>query len=502
MNTIVVFVHGWSVTHTRTYGELPARLAAEASAAGMPIDAREIHLGRYISFHDEVRIEDIARAFRTAIDEQLGPLLAQGRRFVCITHSTGAPVVRTWWRRYHQGARAPACPMSHLLMLAPANHGSALAILGKGRLGRIKSWWSGVEPGRGVLEWLTLGSAAAWELNRDWIESQGRHVGPTRVFPFVLTGQSIDRAFYDNLNSYTGEAGSDGVVRVASASLQAGYLRLVQQAPVPLPGSRSGRFHAPELRVERELCALETPLRILSGKSHSGRRRGIMRSVRAELDAQPDRETIDALLRCLRVESLAQYRALTREFAAESEAVQASEQLEVARRRFPEPLDFLHDRYSMLIFRLSDHEGHAVPDFDLLLTAGEKDSPNHLPRGFFVDRQQNPDQLDTVCYYLNHSVLTGCAAIHDGERLVRPPIVGTSGLGLRIVARPDAGFAHYMECGIEASPEFLRSLIVPNRTTLVDIVLQRVVGSETFRLERGIAETNFVHQRPGDPLPD
>ena len=34
-NTLpVVFVHGWSVTHTNTYGGLPERLAAEAAAAG------------------------------------------------------------------------------------------------------------------------------------------------------------------------------------------------------------------------------------------------------------------------------------------------------------------------------------------------------------------------------------------------------------------------------------------------------------------------------------
>ena len=44
----------------------------------------------------------------------------------------------------------------------------------------------------------------------------------------MLTGQSIDRHFYDNLNSYTGEAGSDGVVRVAAANLNFGMLRIEQ----------------------------------------------------------------------------------------------------------------------------------------------------------------------------------------------------------------------------------------------------------------------------------
>ena len=67
MDTIVVFVHGWSVTHTNTYGQLPARLANEGGQRGLTIKTREIHLGRYISFHDEVRVKDIARAFETAV---------------------------------------------------------------------------------------------------------------------------------------------------------------------------------------------------------------------------------------------------------------------------------------------------------------------------------------------------------------------------------------------------------------------------------------------------
>ena len=57
---LVVFVHGWSVTSTDTYGGLPARLKREASAAGGPdLDVRNIYLGQYVSFRDEVRLEDV-----------------------------------------------------------------------------------------------------------------------------------------------------------------------------------------------------------------------------------------------------------------------------------------------------------------------------------------------------------------------------------------------------------------------------------------------------------
>ena len=159
---LVIFVHGWSVTNTDTYGELPARLIAESARSGGPaLDVQHIYLGQYVSFRDEVRVADISRAFDAALGAVLRDAGAN-RRFVCITHSTGGPVVRDWFDRiYVQGKRIGECPMSHLIMLAPANFGSALAQLGKTRLAAIKAWFDGVEPGQGVLDWLELGSPEA-----------------------------------------------------------------------------------------------------------------------------------------------------------------------------------------------------------------------------------------------------------------------------------------------------------------------------------------------------
>lgn len=51
------------------------------------------------------------------------------------------------------------------------------------------------------------------------------------IFPFVLSGQTIDRKLNDNLNSYTCESGSDGVVRIAAANLRGRFIELEQQAP-------------------------------------------------------------------------------------------------------------------------------------------------------------------------------------------------------------------------------------------------------------------------------
>jgi hypothetical protein len=62
----------------------------------------------------------------------------------------------------------------------------ALAQLGKGRIARMKFFTQGVEPGKGVLDWLELGSDQSWDLNREWLTYDCVGGG---LYPFVLTGQ-------------------------------------------------------------------------------------------------------------------------------------------------------------------------------------------------------------------------------------------------------------------------------------------------------------------------
>lgn len=95
----LIFVHGWGTTNTDTYGGLPDALSAAAADAGLDLAIGHIHLGRYISFHDEVTLDDIARALDRALRELPGNGQAI-QPFSCITHSTGGPVVRHWINRF------------------------------------------------------------------------------------------------------------------------------------------------------------------------------------------------------------------------------------------------------------------------------------------------------------------------------------------------------------------------------------------------------------------
>ena len=180
---MLIFVHGWSVTDTGTYGGLPAALIKNAPA-DLNLQVTHIYLSKYVSFADEVAVDDLARGMEHAVNDEVIPQLAKDERFACITHSTGGPVARKWIDLFYRGKLAK-CPISHLVMLAPANHGSALAQLGKSRLSRMKFFIDGLQPGKGVLDWLELGSDQSWDLNCQWLSYDSTSNG---LCPFVLTG--------------------------------------------------------------------------------------------------------------------------------------------------------------------------------------------------------------------------------------------------------------------------------------------------------------------------
>lgn len=489
MARLVVLVHGWSVSSTETYGRLADRLEAEAGDA---IDVRNIWLSKYVSFDDDVRVEDLSRAFEAAVRRELGDEIDAGQRMVCITHSTGGPVIRDWWDRFYLNAsRSGPCPMSHLIMLAPPNFGSALAQLGKSRLGRIKAWFQGVEPGQKVLDWLELGSQEAWDLNRRWIDTEDPAGGRNPVFTFSLTGQSIDRKLYDHLNSYTGELGSDGVVRVPSANLNATYIRLEQQAPVLVADGPTPRYEAPELKAKQPRRPPRTAFAIVPGRAHSGAEMGILRSIGAD-PARPH-PVVDAILKCIRVENARDYARVCDEFDAQTAQVLRDEFVEKEKRLLADRW-FFHDPCSMVVFRVVDHRGYPLEAFDLKLIAGETGDPNLLPEGFALDRQANQHQRSHLTYFLNAAKMLGCDEVRnpdDANEVLRKAVTGAAKLGLELTPHQQTGLVHFLPCRLQATVRTLNGVVRPNETTLVEIVLQRLVRQRTYELTQDRAAKDF-----------
>jgi hypothetical protein len=500
---LVVFVHGWSVRSTDTYGQLPQRLRAEAGGAGLDLNIQHVFLGKYVSFRDEVRLEDISRALHAALQRESGIQegLTDGERMVLITHSTGGPVARDWWHRYYVSRNLP-CPMSHLVMLAPANFGSALAKLGKGKVSRLKSWVKGVEPGQRVLDWLELGSPESWALNESWVRQQPVwSLRKSPVFQFVLAGQTIDRSLYDHLNSYTDEQGSDGVVRVASANLNATYVQLVQEADEAAwkKGDWTKTKLVPKVTKNSPRCAMA----VLPRLAHSGKDKGILRSVRMN----GEHPTVTAILRCLSVGTDAQYAAVCDEFERSTAETQRAERdSDVETRLFQADRVFVRPLTTQFIARLQDEKGYPLEDFDLVLTGWDPEAenpahrspdPNLLPEGFFIDRQLNTRHRGTVTYYLNAEAMKGAKA-----------------LGVRILPRPAPDPAdkkrlnfvvHYVQAEFAAPAKTLAAYLKPNQTLMLDIVMKRVVREGVFRLEQVTdlsRPKDFTKDPPGPPIVD
>ncbi|MFN3077943.1 MAG: esterase/lipase family protein [Alphaproteobacteria bacterium] len=473
---IVVFVHGWSVTDTDTYGRLPEALVAEAGKVGLGIDVQHVWLGRYVSFNDDVKMADVVIGFEKALREVL-PWENNGAlsEFSCITHSTGGPVVREWVEAYYGAGRLNELPLRHLVMLAPANHGSALAVIGKERIGRIKALFEGVEPGKKILEWLSLGSADQWRLSRSFLKY--RQNG-SRFFPFVLTGQTIDRHFYDFLNPYLKEIGSDGVVRVACANMNYCMLTLAETDDVVVnthfPSRSANVLHLVGEKGRRLIDDKGQPLvgsdghslldadcrpdpvalGVISRASHSGDDIGIMKSVKVENVA--DKPVVGEILRCLKVTSWGEYGTRRAELQTSTIQNQASDN------------ESRTHRYMNLVFRVVDDQNNPVNDFDLYLLAGSDFDPDKLPEGFFVDRQRNVETPNCLVYYMDYDIMAG---IKDGK------------FGLRLVARPDKGFARYKPVELRTEGKVLAGVLQPNQTTYVEIVLKRRVDENVFRLD-------------------
>lgn len=476
--TTLVFVHGWSVTNTSTYGSLPQRLQLQAQSVGIALDIADIWLSEYVSFDDAVTMPDIVRAF----DRALRDLHLRDSQFACITHSTGGPVVREWLRAQRERPGAfSTIRLTHLMMLAPANFGSALAQLGKGVLGRLRAWTEGVEPGQRVLDWLELGSAESLALNLDHIH--GDDLAARGQYLFVLTGDRPDRSLYDHINSYTGEDGSDGVVRIAAANLNARHALLARNS-----GDASDTL---SLHVT---AAPRTAFKLIPGASHSGTAQGIM--------AAAPEATVDALLRCLGVVDTDGYAQLCNRFDAENAARDADKvEFETVG---PFPLrTHIHDARSMVIVRLTDEAGEPLLGTRFLLGAGTPPNADWMPQGFMLDRQANSRQRHVVTFFFNHDVLAGTSRVADpshSRRTLRAAIASHRPYSATVEPADLGGLVHHAVASMSEGID-LFDLLGPHQTTVLDVVLPRKVHEGVFRLTQRLEPEDFHQPVPGAPVP-
>jgi len=200
------------------------------------------------------------------------------------------------------------------------------------------------------------------------------------------------------------------------------------------------------------------------------------------------------------VQDMPAYARLFDAFSALTAGTQEQEQVEDRSGFMAFDHQAIHDPCCMLQFRVRDDQGNPIKDFDLVLTAGEDGDPNHIPPGFFIDRQRNHLDPGSVTYYINHARMAGAPAVIYRGKELRPALKPCTSLGLRVIPYPQDGFVLYQPAALAATPENLANLIKPNQTTLVDVVLRRFVREGVYRLTRDASPEDFTRQPPGMPV--
>lgn len=175
----------------------------------------KIHTISWQSLVNEINIVDIAEGFDRALRVHLK--LKTDDTFNCIVHSTGMLVIREWLVKHPSRAHQ----LKRLIALAPATFGSPLAHKGRSLIGSVvkgnrEFGPDFLEAGDLVLDALELASPYTWDLAEKDLFGDKIFYGSNSKTPYVFSfcGEK-KKSLFGNL---AGE-GSDGVVRMAGASL-------------------------------------------------------------------------------------------------------------------------------------------------------------------------------------------------------------------------------------------------------------------------------------------
>ncbi len=436
-------------------------------------EREQVFLLNYDSMDDESTFED----FADKLDEDYTKLFADERIDVAV-HSTGALVSRAWLRLRYQrevaaGVRAPASPVEHLLMFAPANFGSDLARMGQSFLGKFRSTFFNsnhqgedfMESGRVVLQGLEPASPYQWSLSADDLHGEGYFnpaLGAGRVcYPFVFAAGRAYGGLQGRLIPSRSKAGTDGTVRVCGTSLN------TRKCVVDFSQA-----------VVRPVWLTENKFQVIPFAIFGEFNHGSIVSVEKAFHSGTN-SAGGLALEALRVKTSAEYEAIA--------------------TRFDQALRQKHtgDDFQQFFFKVRDDVGFSIADYFL-------DFYVMLPDGQ-VDRKLTAEfDKEFESEFTRHSADSSCRVLLLNvtnlrkflEKLRQPK----ARLVFDIAAKsPNAqvrylpGYAVVFDGGAKVTgkePTFL----YPNTTTLVEIVLNRVESDKVLHL--------LTHDLVKPPLPN
>src|ERR1035437_2135961 len=334
----VAILHGWS-DNSDSFKPLAAFLKANG------YNVVPIWLGDYISMDDDVRISDVSKKMQSVVgnmwnDKQLN------KQFDLIVHSTGGLVVRHWLSPYYL-AHPETVPVKRLVMLAPANYGSALASTGKSLLGRVvKGWNNWFSTGTEMLNGLELGSPFQWALAQQDMFAEPLDnrtlYGPNGVWPFVIVGT---HGYETGMRAIVNEDGSDGTVRVAAANLNAEGVTLDFCTSNDEPIVTPWRKRAGDMRF---------PLAVLPNRTHGSVIDPSSKDIAAETSAEQKQDG-DVILQALSCPDFAAYQKMRISWTDDPDSI--------TEKTARYSVDTRYHQFMQLNVFVVDDTGTPIPDF-------------------------------------------------------------------------------------------------------------------------------------------
>ena len=195
----VVVIHGWSDNWK------------SMKKVGNPLKAQgaNVFYANYDSREDSAVYEDFAEGLHQEMEAK-GLLNTAPRSLNFVTHSTGALVLRQWFKQYPQQREK----VGNVVFLAPTNFGSPLATIGNSLIGKVFKGKHGAggdnfEVGKKILHGLELASPYSWQLAEyDLLGPNGSIYSKNGIRASVITGHKA----YGGLRRFVNKPGTDGTI--------------------------------------------------------------------------------------------------------------------------------------------------------------------------------------------------------------------------------------------------------------------------------------------------
>ena len=387
----IVFVHGFSATRSAfdTWWE---RLREHG------FDDDQMFVCDYVSLVHEVTIQDLGEAFHRAIS--IHPDLADGAPFDAIVHSTGMLVVRAWLA----SRAASRAQLRHLIALAPATFGSPIAHKGRSWLGAMLKGNRDMGPdflavGDEILHGLELASPFTWALAHEDLVGERAQARARERSPYTFVMCGVER--FPLIPGTFNEPGSDGVVRLAGAAMNARKIELdlsLQDDALQSDALQDDSPHGDDANVaQRSVTAPwsspDAPLVAIRGAHHSS------------IVTRPPTELVELVADALAVDDAAAFERWNERARVASNAALAGR------------MD--RSEWQQFVFRVRDERGDDVRDYyiDFVYRPAGKRSWRQVEN---VRMKVHPYSLDPSfrCFHIDLTSLAIPEGASLGVRLI------------------------------------------------------------------------------------